>query len=145
LFSALEEGEWSASGPSDFPLGKEAPDTHQTNPRTSLDPIDKRKIFCPYQESNPDSSVSQAIAHFLHQLRYVNAIEHWIINMHKYLVLTRGRQLPVTPMYMYKLGQPDISNHTETAETHITMQRASTSTDQFATTITVNKNSNNSI
>lgn len=64
---------------SNFHLGKEAPDRHQINPRTSMDPVYKRKIFCPSQESNPDSSVIQATVHFLHQLRYLNAIEHWIL------------------------------------------------------------------
>jgi hypothetical protein len=52
-------------------------------------------------------------------------------------------------MYIYKLGQTDISKHTETAEKHMRIQRASTrastSTDQFAGTTIVNKNSNNRI
>jgi hypothetical protein len=55
LTHALDGGEWSASRP-----GERVPGIHRiggrVGPRTGLDAVEKRKISCPCQESNPAHS-----------------------------------------------------------------------------------------
>jgi hypothetical protein len=71
--------EWSASCPSHFTLGEGVPSTQWigdwVSPRASLDPVEYRKISCPYRESNPglpDHNES------LYQLGYIHPIGiHW--------------------------------------------------------------------
>jgi hypothetical protein len=65
LTSALDEGEWLASRPCLFIAEETAPDTHFTGGwvdlRVSLDVMEKRKVSCPYRESNPDSLAIQSL------------------------------------------------------------------------------------
>jgi len=57
LTSALDAGEWSASRPGCFTLGKRSSDTHWVGGwvglGTSLDAVAKREIPCPLRKSSP--------------------------------------------------------------------------------------------
>jgi hypothetical protein len=67
LTSALDESEWSASRPSHFIFGKMVPGIHRTGGwlglTAGLDAIEKRKMPCLYQESNPSSSAVHPLAY----------------------------------------------------------------------------------
>jgi hypothetical protein len=64
--SALVGGEWFASRPGRFTPRERAPGTHWiggwVDPRTSLDKVEKRKKYCPYWDSNSDSSAVHQVA-----------------------------------------------------------------------------------
>jgi hypothetical protein len=60
LTSALDGGEWSASGPCRFTPGKGASSTHciggWVGPRAGMNVMEKRNISCPCREENKDPS-----------------------------------------------------------------------------------------
>jgi hypothetical protein len=66
LTSALDEGEWSASGPGRFNPRERAPGTHWVRiwvgPRAVLDTVMKRKIHSCRRESSPRTPIIQPIA-----------------------------------------------------------------------------------
>jgi hypothetical protein len=74
LTSALDGGEWSASHPCYFTARETAHGTHCTGGRVGhrdgLDVMEKRKISCPYRETNLDPSVAQPVAWSLYRLSY---------------------------------------------------------------------------
>jgi hypothetical protein len=62
LNSALYGGEWLASRPCRFTPGEKAQGTHWikgwVDLKADLDTVEKRKVFCPFQESNPDTLIT---------------------------------------------------------------------------------------
>jgi hypothetical protein len=66
LTSALDGGEWSASGPGHFTSRERAPGTHWiggwVGPRAFLDAVVKRKISSLCRESNPRAPIVQPVA-----------------------------------------------------------------------------------
>jgi hypothetical protein len=69
--SGLDGHEWSASRPGRVTPGWTAPGTGWVGgymgPRTGLDAMEKRKIFCPCQKSRPGSSVFQPVTQSLYR------------------------------------------------------------------------------
>jgi hypothetical protein len=61
--SALDGNKWSASSPGRFTLRERATDTHCVSgwvaPRRGLYAVEKRKLSCPCQESNPVSTPTE--------------------------------------------------------------------------------------
>jgi hypothetical protein len=77
LDSALAGGEWSASCPGRFTLGKRAPGTHWiggwVDPRTGLDELEKRKFLTlPGLELRPLSRPARSQS--LYRLSYTGSI-----------------------------------------------------------------------
>jgi hypothetical protein len=66
LNSALDGGEWSASGPGRFTPRERAPGNHWiggcVGPRAVLDAVVKRKISISRRESNPRIAIAQLVA-----------------------------------------------------------------------------------
>jgi hypothetical protein len=65
LISALQEADWSASGPDRFPARKEAHyklNMGPAKPRSCLDVFEKRNISCPCQEWNPGLLAVRTVA-----------------------------------------------------------------------------------
>jgi hypothetical protein len=46
-------------------------------PRDGLDVMEKRKISCPYQESNPDSPVVQLHAYLCNKINVAHPFVRW--------------------------------------------------------------------
>jgi hypothetical protein len=65
LALVLDGGEWSVAPFGCFIAGETAPGTHfiggWVGPRAGMDSMEKRRIFYPFRESNPDSSFVQPI------------------------------------------------------------------------------------
>jgi hypothetical protein len=75
LTLALDGCEWATSHPSHFTLRERAPITHWiggwVGPRAGLNTMEKRKIFCPYEESNLRHPAHSPL---LYGLSYPNSI-----------------------------------------------------------------------
>jgi hypothetical protein len=61
LTSALDEGEWLTSHPGFFTAGKEPQYPSWVFPRVNLDISEKRKISCPYWDSNPNCTTHSLV------------------------------------------------------------------------------------